>query len=131
MNRELAKITNATLLIREEKILNLRIDVDYETGSGATIQGIILDNWNNDLKNRVGTAYGCEVIRRLLMAFDVDDLSQLKGKVTWVLGTGKDMSFIAKGLQPLYVNSHGIATIVFHEIYEYMAKYDVEIPKNN
>lgn len=103
MNKQLAKITSAGLEIKERGILNFWIFVDYEEGCSQGIGGIALDSFNKEKKERRGTAYGCEMIRRTLIALDVNDFSEMKGKIVWVYGEGEGFSFKPKGIGQLNV----------------------------
>lgn len=105
MNKQLAKITSAGLEIKERGILNFWIFVDYEDGGSQGVGGIALDSFNKEKKERRGTAYGCEMIRRTLIALDVNDFSEMKGKMVWVYGEGEGLSFKPKGIGQLNVNS--------------------------
>jgi len=103
MNKRLAKITKATLEIKERDILNFWIFVDYEDGGSQGVGGIALDQYDKEKGRRVGTAYGCEMIRRLLVALSVDDFSEMKGKYVWVYGDGAGFQFTPKGIGALQV----------------------------
>jgi len=118
MNKRLAKITSATLEIQERLMLNFWIQVDYEEGMSQGIGGLILDEYDPKTKTRVGTAYGCEMIRSLLLELDVNDFSEMKDKVIWVLGEGEGLSFKPLGIRSLKVSGGGIGGIVFADIAE-------------
>lgn len=115
MNKQLAKIKSAGLEIQERGILSFWINVNYEGGGSQRIGGIALDAYDKDKEKRIGTAYGCEVIRRLLLAIGVDDFSKMKGQIIWVLGEGAGLSFKAKGIKRLDINGGGDA-VIFDEI---------------
>ena len=115
MNKQLAKITSAKLEIQERGILNFWIFVNYEGGGSQGIGGIALDTYDTDKKKRVGTAYGCEAIRRLLLALGVNDFSEMKGQIIWVIGDGEGLSFKPKGIKQLDINGGGDA-VMFAEI---------------
>lgn len=115
MDKQLAKIKSAGLEIKERGILNFWIIVDYEDGGSQGIGGIALDTYDENKKKRVGTAYGCEVIRRLLLALGVNDFSEMKGQIIWVLGERAGCSFKPKGIKRLEINGGGDA-VVFNEI---------------
>jgi hypothetical protein len=115
MYKQLAKISKAKLEIQERGILNFWIYVDYEDCGCQGIGGIALDTYDKDKKKRVGTAYGCEVIRRLLLALGVDDFADMKGKNIWVIGEGEGLSFMPKGIQRLKTDGGGDA-VMFDEI---------------
>lgn len=102
MNKQLAKITSAKLEIKERQILNFWIFVDYEEGGSQGLGGYALDEWDQDKKRRVGTAYGCEMIIRLLRTLDVNDFSEMAGKHIWVYGEGEGLGFKPKGVQLLF-----------------------------
>jgi len=116
MNKRLAKISSASLEIKERGILNFWIHVDYEEGCSQGIGGIALDSYDKAKNKRVGTAYGCEMIRRILLAFDVNDFSELKGKHLWVIGEGEGFSFNPKGVQALSVDSKNDTPVIFTDI---------------
>lgn len=116
MNKRLAKISAASLEIKERGILNFWIHVEYEEGCSQGIGGIALDSYDKAKNKRVGTAYGCEMIRRILLAFDVNDFSELKGKHLWVIGEGEGFSFNPKGVQALSVDSKNDTPVIFTDI---------------
>lgn len=119
MNYKLAKITKASLEIQERGILNFWINVDYEEGGSQGVGGIALDTFDKVKNERVGTAYGCEVIRQLLLALEVNDFSEMKGKIIWVLGNGEGLGFRPKGIKPLDVNCKNkeIGEVIFEDIF--------------
>lgn len=113
--QQLAKISSAKLEIQERGMLNFWIFVDYEGGGSQGIGGIELDCYDKEKKRRVGTAYGCEMIRRLLLALGVNDFSEMSGKIVWVLGEGYGLSFKPKGIKQLDVSGN-CETVIFDEI---------------
>lgn len=117
---KLAKITKATLEIKERNILNFWIHVEYETGGSQGIGGIVLDDYDKERKTRVGTAYGCEMIRRLLLTLNVDDLSEAKGKIIWVHGTGEGFNFSPTGIEQLHITNKDAKPFIFADVLEYM-----------
>ena len=117
MNRKLAKITKAKLEIKERGILNFWIYVDYEEGCSQGIGGITLDDYDEEKKRRVGTSYGCEMIRRILLELDVDDFSEMKGKMIWVYGEGDGFSFKTKGIKSLDVDNKKSKKLIFDDVY--------------
>lgn len=116
MEKKLAKIKSASLEIQERGILNFWIHVDYEEGCSQGVGGICLDDWDEELQRRVGTAYGCEVIRRLLLELQVNDFSEMKGKHMWVLGEGSGLRFTPKGVQSLRTDNSKSKAVIFDEI---------------
>lgn len=119
MKYRLAKVSRASLEIQERGILNFWIYVDYEEGCSQGVGGIVLDDYNKDLKERVGTAAGCELIRQLLLLFKVNDFSEMKGKYIWVVGEGDGFSFNPKGLKALNVDKPGeVKEVIFKDIFD-------------
>lgn len=122
MEKKLAKVSKANLEIMERGILNFWIHVDYEEGCSQGVGGICLDQWDEASKSRIGTAYGCEIIRQLLLLFKVNDFSEMSGKMVWVLGEGEGLCFSPKGLESLRVDGKK-HTVIFSEVFE---KFDTK-----
>lgn len=119
MNKQLAKVTRATLEIKERGILSFWVLVDYEEGCSQGVGGIALDTYDKTKEQRVGTAYGCEMIRQLLLFFGVNNLEECKGQAVYVLGEGEGFSFKPKGFEHLRIYRNGRPErIVFDKIYE-------------
>jgi len=114
--KKLAKISKAKLEIQERGILNFWIFVDYEEGCSQGVGGLALDEYDKEKKKRVGTAYGCELIRRLLIELQVDDFSEMKGKHIWVIGGGEGFRFKPTGIQALYTDNKESKPVIFSEI---------------
>ena len=117
--KKLAKVRSARLEIQDRGILMFYITVDYEEGCSQNVGGIGLDTYDKVKEKRVGTAYGCEMIRRCLLEFGVDDFSEMKGKYIWVLGEGEGFSFAPRGLQKLVVDGgKEDKPFIFSEVFE-------------
>jgi hypothetical protein len=117
MEKQLAKITNAKLEILEREILNFWIYVDYENGGSQGVGGLILDDYSVSLGRRIGTAYGCEMIRRLLLTLKVNDFNEMSGLIVWVYGEGEGLNFKPKGISRLRTESR-LTPLMFDEVYE-------------
>jgi len=115
-SEKLAKISKASLEIKERGILNFWIHVEYEEGGMQRVGGIFLDTYDKERKDRVGTAYGCEVIRRLLLALDVNDFAEMKNKMVWVIGEGDGLGFTPVGIRALSVDNKKAKPVMFKEI---------------
>lgn len=113
--KQLAKISKATLEIKERGILNFWIFVDYEEGCSQGVGGIALDAYDKEKGERVGTAYGCEIIRRLLLALNVNDFSEMKGKQVWVYGEGEGFNFKPTGIGSLKTD-HDKPPVIFADV---------------
>lgn len=117
MDKQLAKIKRASLETKERGALSFWIHVDYEEGFSQGVGGYALDTYNGTKKSREGTAYGCEVIRRLLIELQVNDFSEMKGQQIWVLGEGGCLSFKPLGIQALKTNNSKSKPVIFEEIF--------------
>lgn len=101
---KLAKITSASLCI-ERTILSFWIHVNYEDGMGQGIGGLALDTYDKSKNRRIGTAFGCEVIKRLLVELNVNDFSEMTEKIIWVIGSNDSYgNFEPKGIRALNVD---------------------------
>ena len=116
MVEKLAKISSAALKIKERGILNFWIHVNYEDDLCQGVGGIALDKYDKEKERRVGTAYGCELIRRVLVELNVNDFSEMKDKVIWVIGEGDSFSFTPTGIRSLYVNNKNSNPVIFKDI---------------
>lgn len=114
MNKLLAKIDSAKLSL-ERGILHFWIFVDYEDGGSQGIGGFALDRYCPRRGRRIGTAYGCEMIRSILDLFDVDDLSELKNKYVYVLSKGTGFNIQPLGLKTLNVEGPS-KTLIFEDV---------------
>ncbi len=115
MIRKLAKINSANLEIKERGILNFCIQVQYEDNYLQGIGCIALDEFSGKEERRVGAAYGCEMIRLLLLELDVNDFSEVKEQVIWVVGEGEGLRFKPLGIQSLSVNG-GKEPLIFDSV---------------
>lgn len=116
---KLAKVESARLEIKERGTLNFWVFVDYEEGCSQGVGGLCLDTYDKELERRVGTAYGCEVIRQLLLFFGVNNLHEAEGQLVYVLGEGNGLSFKTHGFKHLSVTKNGRPDqINFNEILE-------------
>lgn len=117
MEKKLAKITKAHLEIQERGILNFWIFVDYEEdGFSQGVGGVALDTWDEEKGRRVGTTFGTEVIRQLLICVGVNDFSEMKGKYIWVLGEGDGLSFTPKGIKSLNTEESKGMELIWEDI---------------
>jgi hypothetical protein len=100
---KLAKVESASLEIKERGILNFWVQVAYEDGFHQGVGGLTLDDWDKRLERRIGTAYGCEMIRQLLLFFGVNNLNEAKGQVVYVVGEGSGLAFKPTGFKHLNI----------------------------
>ena len=85
MNKKLCNVTKVCTSYQDRRILILDVFVDLEDGGSLSVFNMCLDSYNQDKKERLGTAYGCEMIRQTLDFFGVDDLSQIKNYKCYLL----------------------------------------------
>lgn len=78
MNKQLCNVTKVCTSYQDRRILILDVFVDLESGGSLSVFNMCLDTYDQDKKQRVGTTYGCEMLRQTLAFFGVDDLSQIK-----------------------------------------------------
>lgn len=78
MNKQLCNVTKVQMSYQDRHILILDVFVDLESGGGLSVFNMVLDTYDKPKEKRVGTAYGCEMIRQTLEFFGVDDFSQIK-----------------------------------------------------
>ena len=103
MNKQLCNVTKVCTSYQDRRILILDVFVDLESGGSLSVFNMCLDTYDQDKKQRVGTAYGCEMIRQTLDFFGVDDLSQIKNYKCYLL-TDKESIWCASdvlGLEQL------------------------------
>ena len=110
MEKELGKIISTHLGIEDHGIMSFMIVFDFG-GRGRGFGGYALDTYDEKLKKRVGTAYGMEVIMRILNAVGVDKWEDLVGKVCWVY-RAKPYDEIVAIKAPDFVKQDGLFDIV-------------------
>ena len=89
MNYQLCNVKSVTTNYQDRKILILDVNVELVDGGGLSVFNVVLDTYDKEKQKRVGTAYGCEMIKACLDFFGVDDLSQVKNHKCFIL-TDKD-----------------------------------------
>lgn len=82
--KRIAKIEN-THLGEDHGVLTAYLFVDYGEGGKQGIGGYSLDRYNRETEQRVGTAYGCEFIRRLMLACGVSTWEKLSGRTVYAI----------------------------------------------
>jgi len=74
-----ARIESVSLGYEDHGILTCMLHLDYG-GSGQGFGGYVLDYYNKDIEERVGTAYGMEFIILILKTVGVEKWEDLVGK---------------------------------------------------
>lgn len=116
MIKRLAKIESAGLNIKDRGLLTFYMIVTYENSYHQSINEICLDTYDEQINERVGTAFGCELIRRLFLELDVNDFSEMAGKHIWVHWDGEGFPFEAKGISALYVDNKKSEPVIFSDV---------------
>ena len=74
-----AIIESTSLGNEDHGIMTVWLCFNYE-GFGQSFGGYSLDNYDEKKDKRIGTAYGCEFIKRILEVVGVEKWEDLKGK---------------------------------------------------
>ena len=97
---EIAKVESTSLGYEDHGILTCWLHLKYGTGvQGAG--GYALDEYDEAAERRVGTAYGCEFIVRLMRACGVDEWSKVKGRTVYAVRDGEGFGARVIGIAPL------------------------------
>ena len=104
MIKHLCKVTGASLSYQDRKIMVLNLFVNLEDGGSLAVFNNVLDSWDEDRKHRVGSAYGCELIRQTLDFFGVSDLHEIKDYYCYVLS---DKEYISSSSDVLGIEQLG------------------------
>ena len=89
MNKIICNVTKVQTNYQDRKILILDCFVDLPDWGSLSVFNMVIDTYSDELKDRIGSAYGCEMIRQTLDFFGVDDLSQVRNYKCYLL-TEKD-----------------------------------------
>lgn len=111
MDKRIGKITDTFLGIEDHGMLTAVLTVDY----GGVVQGIggyVLDKYTGN--DRCGTAYGMEVVARILRACGVSSWEKVKGRTIFVLE--EDRKVI--GIENLPTENG--TTFIFADLYKEM-----------
>lgn len=82
--QRIAKIASTSLGVEDHGVLTAYLTVDYG-GAVQAIGGYGLDRYDAEQKRRVGTAYGCEFIARVIRACGVAKWEDVAGRTIYVL----------------------------------------------
>lgn len=99
--RSVAKVERTTLGYEDHGILTCFLHLSYGTGGAQGAGGYALDEYDKTLERRVGTAYGCEFLIRLMRACGVDEWSKLKGRTVYAVRDGDGFGATVIGIEPL------------------------------
>lgn len=87
-------------------------------GSGQGLQ-IVIDNYNKVHKKRIGTAFGLEIILRIMSIFEVEHFTHLKGKSAYALYLDSKWGSIIKGIMNPYTKAYILVDEVLAEMKEH------------
>ena len=96
MEKEIAKVDSTFLGWEDHGIFTSMIHLDYGNGAQGA-GGYSLDQYNETIKRRIGTAYGMEFIIRTMKAFGVREWDKIQGKTIFAL---KENGMVV-GFEPL------------------------------
>lgn len=113
MHKEIAKIESTSLGTEDHGIFTAMLRVNYG-GSSQSIGGYSLDEYDPDLKRRVGTAFGLEFIKRVLGVCGVTEWEKIKGRTIFVLRQSE--GFGAKVLGIASLPTEGNETFLFQDL---------------
>ena len=85
MNYQLCNVKSVTTNYQDRKILILDVNVELVDGGGLSVFNVVLDTYDKDKQKRVGTTYGCEMIKACLDFFGVNNLSEVKNYKCYLL----------------------------------------------
>ena len=100
MIEKIAKVESTFLGVEDHGILTAYVHVSYG-GSGQGLGGYGFDQYDPLTKERRGSAYGTEWIRRFLVAAGVDSWEKLVGRTFYVLTEGGGWNDQVLGIRPL------------------------------
>ena len=121
MIKHLCKVTGASLNYQDRKIMVLNIFVNLEDGGSLAVFNKVLDGWDETRKHRVGSAYGCELIRQTLDFFGVSDLHEIKDYYCYVLS---DKEYILSSSDVLGIEQLGCSDKKYNQ--KKLLKSDLE-----
>lgn len=89
MNKMLCNVSKVKFEYHDRKILILDWFVEMEDSGCFSAMNVVLDTYDQELKQRIGTVYGTEMIRQTLEFFGVNNFSDIKNYKCYLL-TEKD-----------------------------------------
>jgi hypothetical protein len=98
-SQDIAKVEQVELGYEDHGILTCMLRLAFGS-SGQGAGGYALDAYDEELKRRVGTAYGMEFVIRTMRACGVNEWSKIKGRTIFALRDPADPTYI-KGIAPL------------------------------
>ncbi|MBO7715764.1 MAG: hypothetical protein J6S85_19535 [Methanobrevibacter sp.] len=75
-----ARIVGSKLGFNEHGIFDFCLVLEIQNGGGVSLGGYAMDQYNEELKKRVGTEYGMNLIMRILEVVGVNTWEELCGK---------------------------------------------------
>lgn len=103
-----AKIVRTMLGVEDHGVFTFVISLDYG-GSGQGYGTYALDSFDKAKKCRVGTAFGCEAIMRLLKVLEVKSWEDLNGKYCRVEATWDGVRRIGHPLNDQWLDLRELA----------------------
>ena len=94
MKKQLAKVKDAKISLDRKTFLTFWLTLDYEDAGVQGFGGYALDDYDEEKEERVGTAAGCDAIRKLLKLFNVKTFDEMVGRTVYAIR--EDDSFQAQ-----------------------------------
>lgn len=91
--KELGRIEYVKLGREDHGVMTMTLGFDF----GCSFQafgGYFLDDYDNTLKKRVGSAAGMDFVIRVLDTFNVDDINDIKGKYAFAIRDNGEQKII-------------------------------------
>lgn len=83
----IALIDSAFLGVEDHGILTTMLGLDLDGGGHIGVGGYAMDSYDKQAGRRVGTAYGCDLILRLLEVVGVSQWADIRGRTVLALTT--------------------------------------------
>ena len=98
----LARVEDVRLEIEDHGILTLLVDLHKEGGLHQGFGMYSLDDWDEKLQRRKGTASGMDFVIQIMKVFGVNKLEDIKGKMCYALY--RPDNALIKGIQALEID---------------------------
>ena len=114
MNQDSVEIKNAKIIstmlgVEDHGIFSFWLILNYGTFSGQGFGGYCLDNYDKEKKIRVGTAFGCQVIMRILKVVGVEKWEDLVNKYVRIKSNQSEILEIGNIIENKWLNLKNLA----------------------
>ena len=119
MYKQIGKIKSVQIGVEDHGIMVMNIDFDFG-GSGQVYQ-VVLDTYDKEKDSRIGTVFGCELLRRICNLFTVDDINDMVGQTAYALYDSDEYGGFISGIEnpPFNMHNHNMSNrIITKELFE-------------